>query len=52
MCWIDGYLRLQLQINGKNYRFPEKFTEDQKEEAEKFAQEMREKYYGHCAGKS
>jgi len=51
MCWINNYMRLQLQIDGKNYKFPEKFTEDQREEAREFSRKMREKYYGKFAGK-
>lgn len=48
VCFIDGYYRVQLQINGKNYRFPEKFKDAK--EAGEFAEKMREKYYGDFAG--
>lgn len=40
---INGYWRLQLQIDGKNYLFPEKFTDI--DEAGAFAVTMRQKYY-------
>jgi hypothetical protein len=52
MCWMGKYLRLQLQIDGKNYLFSEKFTEDQINEAKIFAEEMRKKYYGDYAGEN
>jgi hypothetical protein len=50
MCWINGWLRLQLQINGENYKFPEKFDENHLEEAREFANAMRLKYYGEYSG--
>lgn len=40
---------IQLQVNGKNHIFEEKF--DNVEDAGKFAEEMRIKYYGEYAGK-
>ena len=49
VCWINGWLRIQLQIDGKNHLFPEKFKDIEK--ATEFAQEMRKKYYGEYAGK-
>lgn len=48
VSWIDGYWRVQLQIEGKNHRFPEKFSDVDKAGA--FAKEMRLKYYGNFAG--
>jgi hypothetical protein len=48
VCWIYDCWRIQLQINGVNYRFPEKF--DDVDEAGRFAKEMRQKYYGEYAG--
>lgn len=42
---------VQLQINGKNSVLG-KFPLDKIEEAGKFAEEMRKKYYGEFAGKS
>lgn len=45
---IDRYWRVQLQINKKNYLFPEKFTDV--DEAGAFAEEMRQKHYGEFAG--
>jgi len=50
VCMIEGYWRIQLQRDDKNYRFPEKFTNVH--EAGKFAEEMRQKYYGKFAGKN
>ena len=48
----DGYKWVvQLQINGKNKRLA-RFPKDQLEEAGKFAEEMRKKYYGKYAGGS
>jgi hypothetical protein len=49
VCTIDGYYRIQLQINGKNKRFPEKFTDIIS--AAEFAEKMRNLYYGEFAGK-
>lgn len=48
VSWINGCWRVQLQKNGTNYCFPEKF--DDVNEAGKFAEEMRKKYYGEFAG--
>jgi hypothetical protein len=48
VSWIHNWYRIQLQIDGKNYMFPEKFKDV--EEAAKFAEEMRQKYYGEFAG--
>lgn len=50
VSWINGYWRVQLQINGKNKLFPEKFEEV--EDAGKFAIKMRDKYYGKYSGKN
>jgi hypothetical protein len=40
---------VQLQVNGKNTHLG-RFKKDQLEEAGKFAEEMRQKYYGVFAG--
>jgi hypothetical protein len=48
VCWIDGYWRVQLQIDGKNHLFSEKFTDV--EEAGKFAEQKRQEIYGEFAG--
>lgn len=48
VTWMNGYWRIQLQIDGKNYLFPEKFTDV--DEAGIFAEQMRQKYYGEFAG--
>jgi hypothetical protein len=48
VCWIEGWWRIQLQIEGKNHLFPEKFKD--LHEAGKFAEEMRLKYYGIYSG--
>jgi hypothetical protein len=45
---IAGYYRIQLQIEGRNHIFPEKFKDVDK--AGKFAEKMRKKYYGKYAG--
>jgi hypothetical protein len=50
VSFILGYYRIQLQIDGRNYMFPEKFTDV--DEAGSFAEEMRQKYYGEFAGRS
>jgi hypothetical protein len=50
VSWIEGWYRIQLQINGKNTRLPEKFDDVHK--AGKFAEKMRKKYYGEYAGKN
>jgi hypothetical protein len=42
---------VQLQINGKN-RILGRFPKDQLEEAGRFAEEMRTRYYGEFAGKN
>jgi hypothetical protein len=47
---VSGYYRIQLQINGKNHRFPEKFSDV--DDAGKFAEKMRLQYYGEFAGNS
>ena len=47
---IDGYWRIQLQVDGKNKLFKEKFTDV--DLAGQFATDMREKYYGEYAGLS
>ena len=49
VSWMHGWLRIQLQINGKNHLFPERFKDVK--EAALFAEEMRLKYYGEYAGK-
>lgn len=46
---MGNWWRVQLQINGKNKLFPEKFEDVH--EAGIFAKEMREKYYGEYSGK-
>ncbi len=48
VCFLNGFYRIQLQINGKNTMFKEKFTDVH--EAGRFAKEMRELYYGEFAG--
>ena len=45
---INGWLRVQLQINGKNFMFPEKFEDI--DDAKSFARAMRLKYYGEFSG--
>ena len=47
VCWIkrENMWVVQLQIDGKNKRLA-KFPKDKLEEAGKFAEEMRKKYYG------
>lgn len=50
VTWMSGRWRVQLQINGKNHLFKEKFDDVNK--AGKFAEEMRSKFYGKFAGKS
>ena len=49
VCLVDGKWVVQLQIDGKNTRLG-KF--DDVHEAGKFAEEMRQKYYGEFAGKN
>lgn len=53
VCWSKKYGAwvVQLQINGRNTILG-KFSENQLEEAGKFAEKMRQKYYGEYAGKS
>ena len=48
VTWISGWWRIQLQVDSKNKLFPEKFSNV--DEAGKFAEEMRIKYYGEFAG--
>ena len=50
VCWVHNHWRVQVQIDKKNHIFPEKFTDV--DEAGKFAEEMRKKYYGEFAGGS
>lgn len=50
VSFIRGYWRVQLQKDGKNHLFPEKFTDV--DEAGKFADKMRKQFYGKFAGKS
>lgn len=45
---VHGFWRVQLQINGKNHIFPEKF--DDVDEAGRFAEKMRKKYYKNYDG--
>lgn len=47
---IGDWWRVQLQVNGKNKLFPEKFKDVH--EAGKFAEKMREKYYKEFKGKN
>ena len=51
VSWSNGEQKwiVQLQVNGKNTCLG-KFPKDQLEEAGKFAEEMRNKYYGEFAG--
>jgi hypothetical protein len=51
VCWIEKEhcYWVQLQIDGKNKRLG-KFSKDELLEAAKFAEEMREKYYGEFKG--
>ena len=53
VSWSNGEQKwiVQLQVNGKNTCLG-KFPKDQLEEAGKFAEEMRKKYYGEFAGAS
>jgi hypothetical protein len=48
VCWINGYWRIQLQVNGVNTRFPEKFSNV--DEAGLFAEKKRNEIYGEFAG--
>ena len=48
VCLISGWYRIQLQVNGANHLFPEKFRNA--EEAGVFADAMRLKYYGEYSG--
>ncbi len=48
VSFVHKHYRIQLQINGKNYMFPNKFNDPK--EAGIFAEEMRIKYYGKYAG--
>jgi len=50
VSWIRGYWRVQLQIDGKNHMFSEKFEDV--DLAGDFAEEMRKKYYGDFSGRS
>lgn len=51
VSWNKSYKKwvIQLQIDGKNHVFKEKF--DDKEDAREFAEKMRIKYYGEFKGK-
>jgi hypothetical protein len=49
VSWINGHWRVQLQINGKNNLFKEKF--DNAKDAGEFANNMRQIHYGQFAGK-
>ena len=50
VSFINGHWRVQLQVDGKNKLFPEKFED--LHEAGTFAKQMRLKYYGEFAGQS
>ncbi len=50
VSWINGYWRIQLQIDNKNYLFPEKFYFDDIDLAGDFARKMRELYYKEFKG--
>lgn len=50
VTWIRGFWRVQLQIDGKNKLFSDKFTDVHL--AGGFAEKMRQKYYGVLAGLS
>ena len=49
VCFVDGKWIVQLQIDGKNKKIG---SFDDVHEAGKFAEEMRQKYYGEFAGKN
>lgn len=49
VTWINGYWRIQLQVEGKNKLFKEKF--DDVDVAGEFAEKMRKKYYKEYSGK-
>lgn len=51
VCWSSSEKKwiVQLQVNGKN-KVLGRFKEEDLEEAGKFAEEMRKKYYGEFAG--
>jgi hypothetical protein len=51
VCWVEKEhcYYVQLQIDGKNTRL-KKFGKDELLKAAKFAEEMRQKYYGEFAG--
>lgn len=51
VCWDGSAWTVQIQINGKCVHVG-RFPKDQLEEAGKFAEEMRKKYYGEYAGKN
>ena len=51
VSWNGSGWSVQLQIDGKNTTL-KRFPKDQLEEAGKFAEEMREKYYGEFKGKN
>ena len=53
VCWNSSRNRwvVQLQVDGKN-KVLGTFKEDELEKAGKFAEEMRQKYYGEFAGKN
>ena len=53
VCWHkhDNCWAVQLQINGKN-KVLKRFRPNQLEEAGKYAEEMRKKYYGEYAGEN
>lgn len=50
VTFINDYWRIQLQIDGKNHLFPEKFTDVDKAGA--FAEKMRRKHYSQYLKKS
>ena len=49
VCWDGKRWIVQLQVEGKN-KVLGRFKEEELEEAGKFAEQMREKYYGAFAG--
>lgn len=49
VCWDGSAWVVQLQVNGKNTHLG-RFPKDKLEEAGKFAEEMRQKYYGEFSG--
>lgn len=50
VTWMGNHWRVQLQVNGKNKLFTEKFEDVH--EAGAFAEKMRNKHYGKFSGKN